>query len=244
MVWRYKASSCIKESSQDYYYVLELRTERVPLRDEVDHHRKRVRLCRYRDPSKWAQQLIPHANASETAAWVDAAWNRTGVALEYAFSGFPKTIRIPNGNPQTSPPPGYNAISIEFFGVSQINLLQTLAINKTFVEVCLSTRVNINARGLRLHTFCACTRLHCVCLFSNPAVVCSLLGTFDARNLEITRFHFVHPTPIATVYNNMLLLLSTHQKVSIRSPTELYLCLAPTCVRCIRTLATTARFSM
>ena len=43
--------------------------------------------------------------------------------------------RIPNGNQGQSYPRGYNAISLEFFGADNVELLQGYAANKTFVEV-------------------------------------------------------------------------------------------------------------
>mmetsp|Transcript_24832 Transcript_24832/g.74714 ORF Transcript_24832/g.74714 Transcript_24832/m.74714 type:complete len:368 (+) Transcript_24832:126-1229(+) len=86
----------------------------------------------YRGKDAWVKSLIPHANSTEAAAWLEAAWVATGTALAKTL---PSTIRIPNGNPQTTPPPGYNAISIEFFGLRQIELLQQLGENETFVEV-------------------------------------------------------------------------------------------------------------
>ena len=90
----------------------------------------------YRDPPAWTTGLIPRASAAEQAAWLDAAWNKTGVALAAALP--PAALLLPNGNPLTAaPPPGYNAVSIEFFepSVASIALLQTLAENRSFVEV-------------------------------------------------------------------------------------------------------------
>lgn len=86
--------------------------------------------------ASWAAGLIPKAKASTKAAWVKGAWEDTGAALAAAI---PHAIRLPNGNSLAHPyidrPPGYNAISIEFFAAAQIPLLQKLAQEKTFVEV-------------------------------------------------------------------------------------------------------------
>jgi hypothetical protein len=86
------------------------------------------------DTQGWS--IIAKANASTKAAWVKGAWGETGPALAKAI---PNTIRLPNGNslahPYVDRPPGYNAISIEFFNAAQISLLQKLALHETFVEV-------------------------------------------------------------------------------------------------------------
>jgi hypothetical protein len=82
----------------------------------------------------WIKGLIPDTNGTEAAAWVAGAWNSTGVELAKAI---PNTIRLPNGNSPTvdHPPPGYNAISIEFFGTGNIADLIALGKTKVFVEV-------------------------------------------------------------------------------------------------------------
>jgi len=83
----------------------------------------------------WPKELIPHAGAAQKAAWLQGAWGSTGTLLAATLP--PTSVRLPNGNAatMTSPPPGFNAISIEFFGPRNIPLLQTLAKTKAFVEV-------------------------------------------------------------------------------------------------------------
>ena len=81
----------------------------------------------------WPKDLIKKSSLAEQNAWVQAAWNETGVHLKTAL---PRgSIMLPNGNSFTSPPPGYNSISVEFFAVKHIHLLRSLAKSKTFVEV-------------------------------------------------------------------------------------------------------------
>jgi len=83
----------------------------------------------------WTHGLMPNATASERAAWYKGAWAGTGVQLKAALP--PNSIMMPNGNAVTdsSPPPGYNDASIEFFTTAQIPQLLLYAKTKRFVEV-------------------------------------------------------------------------------------------------------------
>ena len=83
----------------------------------------------------WTHGLIPNASASERAAWFKGAWGQTGVQLKAALP--PASIMMPNGNAVTdsSPPPGYNDASIEFFTTAQIPELMGYAKSGRFVEV-------------------------------------------------------------------------------------------------------------
>lgn len=86
----------------------------------------------YRSEGGWAHGLIPGATSAEQAAWLRGAWNGTGTGLATALPG---TIRIPNGNPQAAPPPGFNANSIEFFRPGAASVAQLEALAGQFVEV-------------------------------------------------------------------------------------------------------------
>ena len=83
----------------------------------------------------WTGGLIPNASTSERVAWYKNAWGQTGMQLKAALP--PNSIMMPNGNSVTdsSPPPGYNDASIEFFTTAQIPELMGYAKKKTFVEV-------------------------------------------------------------------------------------------------------------
>lgn len=83
----------------------------------------------------WPDRLLPLADNATRSSWLHHAWNLTGPTLAAALP--PGTIMLPNGDGRTlyGPPPGYNAVSIEFFTPKQIPLLMSLAATKTFVEV-------------------------------------------------------------------------------------------------------------
>ena len=103
----------------------------------------------YRDPSTWASQRIPLANASTQAAWVDAAWNETGPGLAAALPA--AAIRISNGASES--PPGFNALSIEFFTPTNVSIAQLEALRGTFVEVHAYAGANSTLFALSLTAF-------------------------------------------------------------------------------------------
>lgn len=107
----------------------------------------------FRRPEAWAQSLIPLANASEQASWLNGAFNETGAGLAAALPA--DAVRISNSGSSSGieSPPHFNAICLEFFlpTNASIALLESLA--GTFVEVHAYVGANATRFALALATY-------------------------------------------------------------------------------------------
>ncbi len=99
----------------------------------------------------WPHELIPNATADKQRAWLTGAWNETGPALAAALP--PGSFLIPNGNSQATPPPGFNALSIEFFTPSAGSVAQLESLAGRLVEVHAYIGANETLFALTLATY-------------------------------------------------------------------------------------------